>query len=60
MIMFLFITALAIGIFFSPNYLKKNHTSVEIQALVVTFGIAGTFIGLFIGLLQFDINNLEY
>ncbi len=57
--MFLFIVVLAVGIFISPKYLKKNHSSVEIQSLVVTFGIVGTFFGLFVGLLQFDINNLE-
>ncbi len=45
-------------IFFSPIYFKKFLSISSLQNFVVTLGILGTFTGIVIALLQFDVDNV--
>ena len=48
-----------ITILLSPFILKYVLSNNKISNLVLTLGITGTFLGVFIGLLNFDTNNIE-
>lgn len=50
---------LSIIILLSPYLLKKRQTVSELTGLVTTFGILGTFIGIFAGLIYFDVTNIQ-
>jgi biopolymer transport protein ExbB/TolQ len=49
---------LSIIILLSPYILRKRLLLTELSGLVTTFGILGTFIGIFIGLINFEVNNI--
>jgi len=54
-----FAIAFAFAVFFSPYYFRKKHGKAAIQSIVVSLGIFGTFVGILLGMLQFDASNLE-
>lgn len=43
----------------SPFLLKNKFSKDQVASLVITAGITGTFLGVTLGLLQFDSNNIE-
>lgn len=45
-------------ILLSPLYFKRKHDISSMSGLTTTLGILGTFVGIFIGLIGFDVNNL--
>jgi hypothetical protein len=45
-------------ILLSPYLLKKKRTVSELSGMVTTFGILGTFIGIFIGLIAFQVTDI--
>lgn len=45
-------------ILLSPFYFKRRHDISSMSGLTTTLGILGTFVGIFIGLIGFDVNNL--
>jgi DNA anti-recombination protein RmuC len=49
---------IAVIIFLSPFYLKKRFSKNHIIGLTITLGIFGTFLGVFIGLLDFNTENI--
>ena len=49
---------IALLTFLSPFFLKKKYSRDTIAGLTVTFGILGTFIGVFLGLYNFDTSNI--
>lgn len=49
----------AIVILLMPFWLRRKYSKNYIVGLPITIGILGTFFGVFIGLLQFDTNNIE-
>ena len=46
-------------ILLSPLLLKKNQPISALSELTTTFGIFGTFVGIFIGLLAFQVSDIE-
>jgi predicted nuclease with TOPRIM domain len=50
---------IAIIIVLMPYLLRNKYGKNHIVGLPITIGILGTFFGVFIGLLQFDTNNIE-
>ena len=48
----------SILILLSPFILKKKQSISELAGTVTTFGILGTFIGIFIGLITFEVNDI--
>lgn len=54
-----FSIGVSVLILLSPLMLKKNQTVSSLSGLTTTFGILGTFIGIFIGLIAFKTDNLE-
>jgi uncharacterized phage infection (PIP) family protein YhgE len=54
-----FSIGISLAILFSPLLLKKDHSLSSLSGLTTTFGILGTFIGIFIGLLAFQVNDIE-
>lgn len=48
----------SIAIFLSPYLLKKKQNRNELSGIVTTFGILGTFVGIFIGLITFEVNDI--
>ena len=46
-------------ILYSPFILKQRHSIAGIKGLVTTFGIFGTFLGIFFGLIAFDVTNIQ-
>jgi hypothetical protein len=46
-------------IFISPFLLKKNQSPSSIVSLTATFGIFGTFLGIFAGLVAFQVTDIE-
>jgi DNA anti-recombination protein RmuC len=46
-------------IFLSPFYLKKHFSTNATGNIAVARGILGTFVGVFIGLLGFDVNDIS-
>lgn len=50
---------LAVVIFFSPRYLKRSLTSQAIAGMTVSLGILGTFGGIFLGLLDFNVDAIS-
>lgn len=45
-------------ILLSPFYFKRKHDIATMSGLTTTLGIFGTFIGIFFGLICFDVNNI--
>ncbi len=45
-------------ILLSPFALRKKQKVSDISSLVVTFGILGTFIGIFLGLITFEVTDI--
>lgn len=45
-------------ILLSPFYFKRKHDISSMSGLTTTLGILGTFVGIFIGLIEFDVNNI--
>jgi len=45
-------------ILLSPFALRKKQKVSELSSLVVTFGILGTFIGIFLGLITFEVTDI--
>lgn len=52
-------TLASILVFLSPFLLKKYQTRNEIAATAATLGVLGTFIGIFYGLITFDVSNID-
>lgn len=50
---------LAFGVFVSPHFLKRRLTPQAIAGMTVSFGILGTFGGIFLGLLDFNVDNIS-
>ncbi len=50
---------ISIAIIISPYFLKKIKSTQEIIGLVTTFGILGTFLGIFLGLYNFNVNDIS-
>lgn len=48
----------SILVLLSPFILKKKQSISELAGTVTTFGILGTFIGIFIGLITFEVNDI--
>jgi len=48
----------SLAIFLSPYLLKKKQNRNELSGIVTTFGILGTFVGIFIGLITFEVNDI--
>lgn len=55
---FYFSAFISLLILFSPYYFKRKHDLHSMSGLTTTLGIFGTFIGIFFGLLGFDVNNI--
>jgi gas vesicle protein len=49
----------SLAIFFSPVILKRFQGVGVMASTVTSLGILGTFLGIFIGLLHFDVNNIQ-
>lgn len=49
---------LSILILLSPFLLRKKQSVSNLSSLVVTFGILGTFIGIFLGLITFQVTDI--
>jgi DNA anti-recombination protein RmuC len=49
----------AVAILLSPYFLKRIQTLNTIANTVVSLGILGTFSGIFLGLLYFDVSNIS-
>lgn len=49
---------LSILILLSPYLLRKKQSVSNLSSLVVTFGILGTFIGIFLGLITFQVTDI--
>lgn len=43
----------------SPFFLAKRHTPANVTTLTATFGIFGTFLGIFAGLFVFNVTDIE-
>lgn len=54
-----FAVAAFFAVALSPLWLKKFQTISALQSTAVSLGILGTFLGIFGGMLQFDINDLD-
>ncbi|CAL2105661.1 conserved membrane hypothetical protein [Tenacibaculum sp. 190524A02b] len=50
--------AIAIGILVAPRFFKKRFSKNHIAGLSITLGILGTFLGVFLGLLKFNPDNI--
>lgn len=50
---------ICILIFLAPYLLKRSNDQGSISSSVTTFGILGTFAGILIGLMNFDVNNIQ-
>lgn len=50
---------ISVAILISPYILKRWQSISGLKGLVTTFGILGTFIGIFSGLLAFDVANIQ-
>ena len=46
-------------IILSPYLLRKKFSISDLSGLAATFGIFGTFIGIFLGLLEFNVSDLS-
>lgn len=57
--LFTYSVAFAIVIFISPYLLRQFFDKTQIASMVITAGILGTFVGVFLGLLNFDANKIE-
>lgn len=55
---FYFSSFVSLLIFFSPFYFKRKHDISTLSGLTTTLGIFGTFLGIFFGLIGFDVNNI--
>jgi len=49
---------LSVFILLSPFLLRKKQSVSSLSSLVVTFGILGTFIGIFLGLINFQVTDI--
>lgn len=49
----------SLAILLSPFLLKKQQSLSALSELTTTFGIFGTFVGIFIGLLAFQVTDIE-
>jgi hypothetical protein len=54
-----FSVIISLAILLSPFILKRWQSISGLKGLVTTFGIFGTFIGIFLGLLAFDVTNIQ-
>jgi len=50
---------LSVLILLSPFLLKRKHDVSSLSGMTTTLGILGTFVGIFIGLIGFDVNNIQ-
>jgi methyl-accepting chemotaxis protein len=50
---------ISVIILLSPYLLRKRQTVSELSGLVTTFGIFGTFIGIFVGLINFEVTDIQ-
>ena len=55
---FYFSSFISLLILLSPFYFKQKHDLHSMSGLTTTLGIFGTFVGIFIGLLGFDVNDI--
>lgn len=55
----LFSIVLSVLILLSPLFLKKQQNVSSLSGLTTTFGILGTFIGIFAGLIAFNVNEIQ-
>jgi DNA repair exonuclease SbcCD ATPase subunit len=50
---------ISVIILLSPYLLRKRQAVSELSGLVTTFGIFGTFIGIFVGLINFEVTDIQ-
>lgn len=53
-----FSAVISLLILLSPFYFKRKHDISSMSGLTTTLGILGTFVGIFIGLIGFDVGNI--
>jgi ABC-type transporter Mla subunit MlaD len=53
-----FSAVVSLLILLSPFYFKRRHDVASMSGLTTTLGIYGTFLGIFFGLLGFDVGNI--
>jgi DNA repair exonuclease SbcCD ATPase subunit len=51
--------AISLAILLSPFLLSNKHSPSSVTGLTATFGIFGTFLGIFAGLLAFKVSDIE-
>lgn len=49
----------AVLVLLSPYYFKRTKNSSSVQSSAVSLGILGTFLGIFGGMLQFDVKDIQ-
>ena len=59
MIINIFFTILMLGLAFVDIRTTKSPTHRDFKSIILTIGVLGTFVGIFVGLLDFDINSME-
>ena len=59
MIINIFFTILMLGLAFVDIKTTKSPTHRDFKSIILTIGVLGTFVGIFVGLWDFDINSME-
>lgn len=59
MIINIFFTILMLGLAYADIKTTKSPAHRDFKSIILTIGVLGTFVGIFVGLLDFDINSME-
>ena len=59
MIINIFFTILMLGLAYADIKTTKSPEHRDFKSIILTIGVLGTFVGIFVGLLDFDINSME-
>lgn len=59
MIINIFFTILMLGLAYADIRTTKSPAHRDFKSIILTIGVLGTFVGIFVGLLDFDINSME-